>query len=228
MSWTGTEPARPDGPAAARPAVAVLDYGAGNVRSAVRGFDAAGGRAFVTGDADRAAAADVVVVPGVGHIASCLASLRASRLVGLLEDWIRADRPVFGICVGMQLLYEYSEEGDTTGLGLLPGRVERFKAGVTVPHMGWDVVTPVATHPDRSLLDGVAGQRCYFVHSYYAVPADPSHVVATCDHGSATGFPCVVREGSVVGTQFHPEKSGIVGQRLLENWLATSVDVARM
>lgn len=202
-----------------RPSVAVLDYGAGNVRSAVRGFDTAGGRTSITGRADEAARADVLVIPGVGHIASCLASLRDSGLVGLLEDWIGADRPVFGICVGMQLLYEHSEEGNTTGLGLLPGRVERFAPGVTVPHMGWDVVTAVDDHPDRDLLHGVAGQRCYFVHSYYAVPAEPGHVVATCDHGSATGFPCVVREGSVVGTQFHPEKSGAVGQRLLANWL---------
>jgi len=208
-----------------RPSVAVLDYGAGNVRSATRGFDAAGGDAFVTADADTAAAADVVVVPGVGHIASCLATLRASGLVAVLEDRIRRDRPVFGICVGMQLLYEHSEEGDTPGLGLLPGVVRRFAPGVTVPHMGWDVVTAVRGHPDEAVLAGVAGERCYFVHSYFAVPDDAAHVVATCDHGAAEGFPCVVREGSVTGTQFHPEKSGEVGRRLLANWLSTVTDL---
>ncbi len=207
-------------PSVPRRRVAVLDYGAGNVRSATRGFDAAGAEAIVTADAAEADAADVLVVPGVGHIRSCLDSLRRSGLVGVLEDWIVRQRPIFGICVGMQLLYEHSEEGDTTGLGLLPGTVRRFAPGVTVPHMGWDVVTPTEDAVDDPLLAGVAGQRCYFVHSYFAVPDDPGHVVATCDHGAATGFPCVVREGSVTGTQFHPEKSGVVGQRLLENWLA--------
>lgn len=201
------------------PRAAVLDYGAGNVRSAKRGFDAAGADAFVTDAAASAAGADLLVIPGVGHIASCLANLRASGMVGLLEEWIGQDRPIFGICVGMQLLYGHSEEGDTTGLGLLPGHVRRFTDDVIVPHMGWDVVTPAPGHDDDPLLAGVAGQRCYFVHSYFVVPTDPDHVVATCDHGAASGFPCVVREGSVTGTQFHPEKSGDVGHRLLRNWL---------
>ncbi len=205
--------------AAPGPRIAVLDYGAGNVRSAVRGFAAAGGDPFITDDARRADLAEVLVIPGVGHIASCLANLRASGLQALLGEWIEAQRPIFGICVGMQLLYEHSEEGDTPGLGLLPGRVRRFPATATVPHMGWDVVTPAAGARDDPLLAGVAGRRAYFVHSYFAVPDDPTHVVATCDHGDAAGFPCVVREGSVVGTQFHPEKSGEVGRRLLGNWL---------
>lgn len=204
-----------------RPRVAVLDYDAGNVRSAAAGFHAAGADAFVTGAVDEARSADALVVPGVGHIRSCLAHLRRSGLHDLLEEWIRAQHPLFGICVGMQLLYEHSDEGDTAALGLLPGRVERFPAGVVVPHMGWDLVTPAAGSTDDPLLAGVAGERCYFVHGYYAVPTDASHVVATCDYGGAAGFPCLVREGSVVGTQFHPEKSGAVGRRLLANWLDT-------
>ena len=204
-----------------RPRVAVLDYEAGNVRSAAAGFEAAGAEAFVTGAVEQARGADALVVPGVGHIRSCLAHLRASGLHDLLGEWIAAQRPLFGICVGMQLLYEHSDEGDTEALGLLPGRVERFPAGVVVPHMGWDLVTPAAGREDDPLLDGVAGERCYFVHAYYAVPTDASHVIATCDYGDAAGFPCLVREGSVVGTQFHPEKSGAVGRRLLANWLDT-------
>ncbi len=201
--------------------VAVLDYDAGNVRSAAAGLTAAGADAFVTGQVNEARAADALVVPGVGHIRSCLAHLRASGLHDLLGEWIATGRPVFGICVGMQLLYEHSDEGDTPGLGLLPGRVERFPTGVVIPHMGWDLVTPAAGSGDDPLLAGVAGERCYFVHGYYAVPTDASHVIATCDYGDADGFPCLVREGSVVGTQFHPEKSGSVGRRLLTNWLAT-------
>ena len=204
-----------------RPRVAVLDYDAGNVRSAAAGFRAAGAEAFVTGRVDQARSADALVVPGVGHIRSCLAHLRQSGLHDLLGEWIAADRPVFGICVGMQLLYQHSDEGDTPALGLLPGRVERFPAGVVVPHMGWDLVTPAPGRADDPLVAGVAGERCYFVHGYYAVPTDASHVVATCDYGDASGFPCLVREGSVVGTQFHPEKSGAVGRRLLANWLGT-------
>jgi imidazole glycerol phosphate synthase glutamine amidotransferase subunit len=199
--------------------IAVLDYDAGNVRSAKRGFDAAGAEAFITAHPAQARRADALVVPGVGNFASCIANLRASGLVDLLEDWIASSRPVFGICVGMQLLYEHSAEGDTPGLGLLPGRVERFARGAIVPHMGWDVVAPAGRHGDDPLLAGVAGRRCYFVHSYFAAPADPGHVVATCDYGGADGFPCLVREGSVVGSQFHPEKSGAVGRRLLRNWI---------
>ena len=201
--------------------VAVLDYEAGNVRSAAGGFTAAGGDAFITSTVAEARTADALVVPGVGHIRSCLQSLRASGLHDLLGEWIEQQRPLFGICVGMQLLYEYSEEGGTPGLGLLPGTVERFPAGVVIPHMGWDVVTAATDAGHDPLLAGVAGERCYFVHGYYAVPTDASHVVATCDYGDAAGFPCLVREGSVVGTQFHPEKSGAVGRRLLANWLAT-------
>jgi glutamine amidotransferase PdxT len=135
--------------------VAVLDYQAGNVRSAKRGFDAAGGDAFITDDPASAGAADALVIPGVGHFASCLANLTAAGLVDLVRDWIDRERPVFGICVGMQLLYEHSAEGDTPGLGLLPGSVERFSSDAVVPHMGWDVVTPAAGRGSDPLLAGV-------------------------------------------------------------------------
>lgn len=199
--------------------VAVLDYEAGNVRSAQRGLQRAGADAFVTADAEEASGADALVVPGVGHFAACLAQLRSSGLESLLRDWIAADRHLFGICVGLQLLYEHSAEGGgTDGLGLLPGRVVRFPDDVTVPHMGWDLVEPASGHDDDPLLEHVAGERCYFVHSYYAVPADDAHVVATTDYGGAA-FPCIVRVGNVAGTQFHPEKSADVGGALLTNWV---------
>ena len=199
--------------------VAVLDYDAGNVRSAQRGLVAAGADAVITGDAEEAARADALLVPGVGAFGSCVANLRSSGLVSLLERWIADERPVFGICVGMQLLYAASDEApDAVGLGLLPGRVERFPTGATVPHMGWNVVD--AALDEHHLLDGVDGERAYFVHSYYAVPVDDTHVVATTEYVGAR-FPSIVWEGSVVGTQFHPEKSGPVGQRLLANWVAT-------
>jgi imidazole glycerol-phosphate synthase subunit HisH len=202
------------------PVAAVLDYEAGNVRSAKRGFDAAGAVAVVTADPTVAARADVLVVPGVGHFSACLASMRRSGLGDVVRRFIADERPVFGICVGMQLLYASSEEGDEPGLGLLPGTVERLPAGAVVPHLGWDLVHAADGAEDDPLLAGVAGERLYFVHAYYAVPTDPEHVVARCAYGGVD-FPCLVREGSVVGTQFHPEKSGPVGARLLRNWIAS-------
>lgn len=198
------------------PRVAVLDYDAGNVRSAQRALATAGAQATITGDARVAGRHDALVVPGVGAFGSCLANLRAAGLVDLLERWIAARRPVLGICVGMQLLYARSaEEPDTRGLGLLPGRVERFGEGARVPHIGWNTVTAVGDEPALAAIDG---RRCYFVHSYFAVPADDAHVVGVTQYAGET-FPSVVREGSVLGTQFHPEKSGDVGARLLGAWV---------
>jgi imidazole glycerol-phosphate synthase subunit HisH len=194
---------------------AVLDYDAGNVRSAKRGIDAAGAEAVITSDPGVAADADALVIPGVGHFGTCSRRLREQGLEDVVRAFVAEGRPVLGICVGMQLLYAGSAESDEPGLGLLPGRVERFPSGAVVPHMGWDVVDVVVQDP---LLDGLDGRRLYFAHSYYAVPQDATHVLGRCHYGGV-GFPCVVREGSVVGTQFHPEKSGAVGARLLSNWV---------
>lgn len=204
----------------ATPVVAVLDYEAGNVRSAQRGLQRAGADAFITSSPDEAARADALVIPGVGAFRSCLEALRDAGLETLVHDWIAADRAMFGICVGMQLLYRRSDEGGVDGLGLLPGDVRRLPSDAIVPHMGWDVVRSVGA-PDP-LMAGVDGDRLYFVHSFYAQPDDHTHVVASCRYGGVA-FPCVVREGNVVGTQFHPEKSGDVGARLLSNWVGSLV-----
>ncbi len=196
--------------------IAVLDYGAGNLRSAEKALARAGADAFVTADPDAAAAADALVVPGVGHFGACVRQFRDARLFDLVRGWVDQGRPLLGVCVGMQILYAGSEEDPgAAGLGLLPGRVRRLPPAVRVPHMGWNTV--LATRDDP-VLAGVAGEQVYFVHSYYAEPGDAGQVVATSDYGP--GFPCVVRVGSVVGTQFHPEKSGIVGARLLANWVS--------
>jgi imidazole glycerol-phosphate synthase subunit HisH len=158
------------------------------------------------------------VVPGVGHFGACVASLRRSGLEELVRAWIDDARPVFGICVGMQLLYERSDEGDESGLGPA-GRARR-----TVPGRGGRAAhgmgprPPADGHETDPLLAGVAGERLYFVHSYFAVPASEEPVVGRTAYGGVD-FPCLVRQGSVVGTQFHPEKSGVVGRRLLRNWL---------
>lgn len=196
--------------------IAVLDYGAGNLRSAEKALARAGADAFVTADPDAAAAADALVVPGVGHFGACVRQFRDARLFDLVRGWVDQGRPLLGVCVGMQILYAGSEEDPgAAGLGLVPGRVRRLPPAVRVPHMGWNTV--LATRDDP-VLAGVAGEQVYFVHSYFAEPGDAGQVVATSDYGP--GFPCVVRVGSVVGTQFHPEKSGIVGARLLANWVS--------
>jgi len=200
----------------AAPRVAVLDYEAGNLRSAEKSLARAGADAFVTADLADAAGADAVVVPGVGHFGQCTRQFRAAGFERFVREWAAASKPLLGICVGMQILYQGSDEDpDTEGLGLLPGRVRRLPGDVVVPHMGWNTVEAVRADP---ILDGVDGEQAYFVHSYYADPADEAHVVARADYGP--GFPCVVRVGSVVGTQFHPEKSADVGRALLENFVA--------
>ena len=202
--------------------VAVLDYGAGNLRSVQKALERAGALARVTDSVAEASASDLLVVPGVGHFGQCVRRFQDTGLQTLASDWVAAERPLFGICVGMQILYASSEEDpNARGLGLLPGAVRRLPPEVTVPHMGWDTVVarpprdgeaPAAVDP---VLNGLDGEQFYFANSYYAEPADDAHVVALCAYGP--GFPCVVRTGSVVGTQFHPEKSSDVGARLLAN-----------
>lgn len=195
--------------------VAVLDYRAGNLRSMQKALIRAGADAFVTSSADEARAADALVVPGVGNFGQCVRQFREEGLEQLTREWVVSGRPLLGVCVGMQIFYDASDEApDTPGLALLPGRVARLPGDVAVPHMGWNTLDPAADDP---LLAGLAGEQAYFVHSYYA-PAHADHVVASCDYG--VRFAAVVRAGSVVATQFHPEKSSDVGARLLRNWVA--------
>ena len=207
-----------------RPRIAVLDYGAGNLHSAGKALLRAGANAFVTTDPDDAARADGIFVPGVGHFGQCVSQFRAAGFDDLVVGWQRDDRPVLGVCVGMQILFDSSEEApDIPGLGVLPGRTVRLPDTVKVPHMGWNVIRAVRDDP---VLEGVSGGQVYFVHSYYARPAADEHVVATCPYGP--GFPCVVRVGSVVATQFHPEKSSDMGVALLRNWVRTVADHAKV
>jgi imidazole glycerol-phosphate synthase subunit HisH len=197
--------------------VAVLDYGAGNLRSVEKSLQRAGADAFVTDDAEAARSSDALVIPGVGHFGQCVRELRAAGFEGLVREAVASGTPVLGVCVGMQILYAGSDEDPgVEGLGLLPGHVRLLPGEVRVPHMGWNTLHAVRDDP---VLEGLEGRRCYFVHSYYADPAGDDHVIATTDYGP--GFPSVVRVGNVVGTQFHPEKSAEVGRRLLENWVAS-------
>ncbi len=202
---------------AGAPRVAVLDYGAGNLRSAEKALQRAGADAFVTDSPEALAGSSALVVPGVGHFGQCASSLRAAGFEDAVREAVASGTPVLGICVGMQILYGRSEEDpEVPGLGLLPGEVRRLPESARVPHMGWNELKAVRPDP---VVDGLDGRRFYFVHSYYADPSEDAHVIATTAYGPQ--FPSVVRVGNVVGVQFHPEKSAETGRRLLESWVAT-------
>jgi glutamine amidotransferase len=195
--------------------VVVLDYGSGNLRSAERALARTGADVTVTPDLGAAAEADGLVVPGVGAFAACMEGLNAIRGGTVVWDRLRKQRPVLGICVGMQILFERGlEHGvETAGLGVLAGDVTLLKADV-VPHMGWNTVDVAE---GSSLFKGVEGERFYFVHSYAAREV-PDVVLTTATHGSTT-FAAAVERGVLAATQFHPEKSGDAGAQLLENWV---------
>jgi imidazole glycerol-phosphate synthase subunit HisH len=199
-----------------RPPVALLDYGVGNLHSAAKALDRAGADVRVApavADADGAAA---LVVPGVGAYGACLAGLDRAGGPEAVAGWLAGGRPLLGICVGMQLAFEGSDEGPVSGgIGAVPGTVRRLTGPVKVPHIGWNEVAP---RQDSALFAGLpAGTRFYFVHSY-APQAGDAAVAAVCDYGGP--FAAAVERGNLFGTQFHPEKSGAAGLALLANFVA--------
>ncbi|ELY47607.1 imidazole glycerol phosphate synthase subunit HisH [Natronorubrum sulfidifaciens] len=200
--------------------VVVVDYGLGNLRSVTRGLERAGADVEITDDPDAFADADGVVLPGVGAFREGVENADPLR-ADLLE--VAADgTPLFGICLGMQMLLTTSEEGETDGdaavqgLDLIPGTNVRFAEGQKVPHMGWNELGIERDHP---LIEGVDGEYAYFVHSYYATPDDKEATVATTDYERE--FPSIIAndDGTVFGTQFHPEKSGETGLQILRNFV---------
>jgi glutamine amidotransferase len=215
--------------------VVLVDYGLGNLRSVTRGLERAGAAVTLTDDPAEFDGADGIVLPGVGAFSEGMENAGPFR--DALCEAAEAGRPLFGICLGMQMLLTSSEEaetvgqGDVEGLDLIPGRNVRFDSGQTVPHMGWNELDVRRDHPIVAGLDGEAptdrpasggsvdGEYAYFVHSYYAAPDDDAAVVATADYGDP--FPAVVANeaGNVFGTQFHPEKSGDTGLRILRNFV---------
>lgn len=192
--------------------VAVLDYGMGNLRSVARAVDRAGAEPVVTSDRGEVEHADALVVPGVGAFGACMANLRAAGLDRVIVGFAETGRPLLGVCLGMQVLFDHSEEGDAGGLALLSGEVRRLPDGVKVPHMGWNEVRWRSQHPlVRGLPDGT---RFYFVHSYVC---DPSGDVAVGTTEYGRPFPAAVAAGSVFAVQFHPEKSGEAGLEIYRN-----------
>jgi glutamine amidotransferase len=202
-------PARSDD----RPLVAVLDYGIGNLRSAQKALERVGADARLTADHGLVAAADAVVLPGVGAFGACVRALESSGLAGVARDAAADGRPFLGICVGMQLLFDASEEDPgVPGLGVVHGTIRWIPPGVKRPQMQWNVLD--VHRPDDPVLADLGPEPwVYFVHSLHAVPDDPSVVAATCEYG--TTLTAAIRQGSVFATQFHPEKSARSGLTLL-------------
>ena len=199
--------------------IAIVDYGAGNLRSVAKAVEKLGYSPEVTGDPQKVLNARAVILPGVGASDSAMTALEERGLVEPLRAVIRDGVPFFGVCLGLQLLLESSEEGSIPCLSVVPGRVKRFPNSVKTPHMGWNEVNFERDHP---VLEGVeSGSYFYFVHSYYAAPEDQSLVLGTTDYASP--FCSVIARDNLVATQFHPEKSGALGLRLYENFLRSMV-----
>jgi glutamine amidotransferase len=200
----------------ARPRIAVVDYGAGNLRSVARALQASGADAVVTERAEDIARADGVVLPGVGAAAAAMRGLAERDLIGAVRDAVASGRPFLGVCLGLQVLMSSSEEGGGVAcLDVIPGRVRRLPADLKVPHMGWNQVYQLTPH---RIFDGIPdGANLYFVHSYVVVPDDPSVTIARTDYGGR--FASAIGARNVVATQFHPEKSGACGLRIYRNFV---------
>ena len=185
-----------------------MDYGAGNLRSVERAVEHVGGAARITSEPNAVQEAGIVVLPGVGAAADTMRNLEERRLAGPIRDYIGSGRPFLGICMGLQALMTVSEEGGLQKcLNVVSGRVVRLPEGLKVPHMGWNRVDIAQRHP--ALPQAISGQYFYFVHSYYADPAESSIVAGWTDYG--VRFPSIVARDNLVATQFHPEKSGDIG-----------------
>jgi glutamine amidotransferase len=205
------------------PSIAVVDYGAGNLRSVAKALERSGLSPRVTNDASELRRADAVVLPGVGAFADAMANLAAKGLDEAVGEWIRSGRPYLGLCLGLQVLFEDSDEhGATRGLGILPGRVTRFPerdasgARLRVPHIGWNEVRFSGSHAIVAALP--ASDHFYFVHAYRAEPARAADVVGRTDYGG--DFAAAVARENLFAVQFHPEKSQAAGRRLLDAWAA--------
>lgn len=199
--------------------IAIIDYGMGNLHSVSKAVERLGYEAVVTADEQTILAADGAILPGVGAFGDAMRNLRECGLEGIAAKYAATGKPLLGICLGMQLLFSRSEEhGEHEGLNVLPGSVVRFRGDYKIPHMGWN---RLRFNGDLPLLAGLEEGYVYFVHSYHVKPEQPSDLLSTTDYyGPVTA---IVGRGNVYGMQFHPEKSGELGMRLLGNFLKMSV-----
>jgi glutamine amidotransferase len=194
--------------------IALVDYGAGNLRSVQNALDALGVESAIASTPAELIGAEAIIFPGVGAAAPAMAALRARGLDRSLRDAIDRGLPFLGICLGLQLLFDSSAEDGATGLGVFRGTVERLPTREKLPHIGWNTLERVADHP---VLTGLEGEAMYFVHAYVGVPQDKQLVAAQTTHG--VPFVSAVATGRLVGVQFHPERSGPAGLKLLENFV---------
>lgn len=191
--------------------IAIIDYGAGNLRSIRRALETNGAETVITSSADVVRSADAVVLPGVGHAGHAISEIERRGLTPAIRESVESGKPFLGICVGMQVLFEHQQEGDTQGFGILKGNVREIEGAEKLPHIGWN---RVASESDE---DGIDAAYFYFVHSFVAEPTNPADISATATYGEE--FPVVVKSGNVWGTQFHPEKSGPAGIEFLASWV---------
>jgi imidazole glycerol-phosphate synthase subunit HisH len=204
--------------------IAVIDTGICNLRSVTKALEAVGASIRVVHRPGEVAEmkASGLVLPGVGALRDCVASLRQTQLDATVRGWIGADKPFLGVCLGMQALFEHSEEGDVTGLGIFRGQVKRFQRPreFKIPHMGWNQIE--FRQPNSALAAGLgaAGEAFYFVHSFHCVPAERDLVLADCDYGG--NFCAAIGRGRVFATQFHPEKSQAKGLQIYRNFAAVA------
>ncbi len=199
--------------------ITIVDYGMGNLNSVKNMLKYLGYDSTVTGDPELIRQADKLILPGVGHFGMAMDVIRKSDFLDILNDKVLEEKtPILGICLGMQLLLEYSEEGDCDGLGWIPGQVKKFEfpdqPQLKIPHMGWDYIEKCKDSP--LFADSVGGERYYFVHSYYVRCTDREDAAATTAYGFS--FDSVVERGNIMGTQFHPEKSHKFGMGILKNF----------
>lgn len=195
--------------------IVIVDYGAGNLRSVQKAFENLGHAALVTADPEALAVAPAIIFPGQGACPPAMETLRRTGMDIAVHRAIKDGKPFFGVCLGLQLLFDWSDEGGVPCLGVIPGTVRKLAAGQRVPHMGWNDVRMTRRHP---VFDGVPhASLFYFVHSYYGAPADDAWVSGVTDYGGV--FCSVAARDNVVATQFHPEKSGATGLRLYDNFV---------
>ena len=206
--------------------IAVIDTGICNLRSVTKALEAVGASPRVVRSPAEVTAAGAagLVLPGVGALRDCVASLRESGLADTVRAWIAADRPFLGVCLGMQALFEQSEEGNIAGLGIFPGEVVRFRRPpeFKIPHMGWNTVEFTQGRSPLAAGLAAAGEAFYFVHSFHCVPAEADLVLAECDYGGK--FCAAIARGNVFATQFHPEKSQAKGLAIYRNFAALAAD----
>jgi len=199
--------------------IVIIDYSAGNLTSVKRALDYLKIPSAISPDPEVIVSAERIIFPGVGHAAAAMKTLRQHQLDKALTSAFAAGTPILGICLGTQIILSHAEEGDTACLGIIPGTVPRFALrdpSLKVPHMGWDAIIVKRTHP--VLRDVGRSDEFYFVHSYYPRPSDSSAVIATCEYEGE--FPAVIGDKNIIGTQFHPEKSGPAGLNILKNFAA--------